>query len=136
MASFSTGALRTDSTDKPDYEGYLSPLAMEAFGQYMTKHRKLPDGTLRASDNWQLGIPDESYMKSLWRHMVTLWKCHRRYKCDETMEDSLCAIIFNAQGRLHTLKTAQLSLSKAQQPWERKEQMDPIPISDLMHRES
>jgi hypothetical protein len=44
--------LRMDA-EKPDYEGFLSPPVIEAFGRYMHKNRRLADGSMRASDNWQ-----------------------------------------------------------------------------------
>jgi hypothetical protein len=106
VRTFESGATRNAEGTKPDYEGFLSPLALEEFGKYMTKHRHLSDGTLRASDNWQKGIPRDVYMKSLWRHVVQLWKLHRGFPTvDEkdqpvTVEDACCAIWFNAQGYL------------------------------------
>lgn len=106
VRQFVTGATRDNDTDKPDYEGFLSPLVIERFGQYMHKHRRQMDGSLRASDNWQKGIPKEAYMKSGFRHFHDWWKQHRGYKSHEDIEESLCALIFNAQGYLHELVKA------------------------------
>ena len=109
MRKFKTGATRDDDDTKPDYEGYLSPRVIARYGEYMTKHRKQADGEMRASDNWQKGIPPEAYLKSLWRHLVDVWTIHRM---DEEgvedllafdQEEALCAIIFNASGYLHEL---------------------------------
>ena len=107
---FETGATRDSDTGKPDYEGFLSPLAVEYFGQYMHKHRVQPDGTLRDSDNWQKGIPLAQYMKSLLRHVMNLWLRHRGYAAEaattrdpQNIKEDLAAIIFNAQGYLHEL---------------------------------
>src|SRR5580698_7792736 len=61
--TFETGATRNLDASKYDYEGFLSPLVMERFGQYMHKHRVQADGSLRDSDNWQKGIPLQAYMK-------------------------------------------------------------------------
>lgn len=97
VREFSTGATRDDHEQKPDYEGYLSPLVIERFGQYMMTHQQTPTG-LRASDNWQLGIPKEEYIKSLLRHVVSAWQAHRR---GETNYEAWCGIFFNAQGYLH-----------------------------------
>ena len=36
--------------------GY-SPEVIKAFGVFMDKHRVMKDGSMRASDNWKLGIP-------------------------------------------------------------------------------
>lgn len=98
MRNFGTGATRDTDEGKNDYEGFLSPLALEAFGDYMTRNRVQADGKLRDSDNWQKGIPREAYMKSGWRHFFSWWKHHRSGK--GTIED-LCALLFNVQGYLH-----------------------------------
>ena len=107
MRQFSTGATRNTDVGKNDYEGFYSPLVIEAFGDYMTKHRKQADGGLRASDNWQKGIPQDAYMKSLWRHFLDMWFMHRGYKRYDSitgeelsMKEVLCAILFNVQGYL------------------------------------
>lgn len=108
MRKFDTGATRNNEEGKNDYEGFLSPLVIEAFGDYMTVHRKQADGTLRASDNWQKGIPLSVYIKSLLRHVLDLWKLHRGYKVysredghEVTIKEACCAILFNTQGYCH-----------------------------------
>lgn len=110
MTHFETGATRNVSDGKPDYEGYLSPLVIARFGEYMLKHQSTADGKTRASDNWQLGIPLSAYAKSLWRHFLNLWLRHRGYPVPfrdprepQDIEEDLCAIIFNAQGYLHEI---------------------------------
>lgn len=103
MRTFATGATRDLDAAKYDYEGFLSPLVLERYGAYMHQHRHLPDGTLRDSDNWQLGIEKKAYISSMWRHLIELWKGHRGYDVKETLEESLCALIFNASGYLHEL---------------------------------
>lgn len=110
MRHFDTGATRDDDTTKADYEGFYSPLVIEAFGDYMNKHRIQADGQLRESDNWQKGIPKNAYMKSLWRHFLDAWFIHRGYKRIDaqtkevlTMQGVLCAILFNVQGYLYEL---------------------------------
>ena len=96
---FDTGATRDADTDKLDFEGFLSPLAMRAFADYMHSHREQGDGSLRDSDNWQKGIPLESYMKSMWRHFFDVWSHWRNYGIvDRT---ALCGVLFNVQGMLH-----------------------------------
>jgi hypothetical protein len=105
IRTFSTGATRNLSENKPDYEAYISPLVIERFGEYMLRNQKQADGSMRPGDNWQKGIDFDSYMKSAWRHFLSWWKAHRDYKEQEDIEDSLCAMIFNASGYLHeTLK--------------------------------
>lgn len=117
MASRS-GATRTASSNKPDFEGFNSPLVDERYGQYMHAHRKLADGTLRESDNWQKGISLEDYAKSLKRHEHQLHMIHRGYESLDydtgksiDIEDALCAIIFNAKGYLHELRKRSLARS-------------------------
>ena len=73
VRQFKTGATRDTDEGKYDYEGFISPLVLERFAQYMHKHRKQSDGNLRASDNWQKGIPKDAYIKSAWRHFVDWW---------------------------------------------------------------
>lgn len=115
LRTFETGATRNTDDEKIDYEGFLSPLVLERFGRYMDKHRIQADGSIRASDNWQKGIPREVYMKSAWRHFVEWWKYHRFMQASsfsalhgtltprghEELEDALCALLFNAMGYLH-----------------------------------
>ena len=103
MQHYETGANRSSNLDKIDYEGHLSPLAIRRFGQYMHKKKFLSDGTTRASDNWQLGIPLDDYMKSILRHVEDLWLHHRGFGAvaTETLNDSLCGLMFNVQGYMH-----------------------------------
>jgi len=101
IRKFETGATRDTDTGKYDYEGFLSPLVLQRFGEYMNKHRKQSDGTLRDSDNWQKGIPQTAYIKSAWRHFHDWWMEHRGYSSREGLEDALCALLFNVMGYLH-----------------------------------
>ena len=101
MRKFETGATRNIDLNKFDYEGFLSPLVLQKFGQYMHSHRKQADGQLRDSDNWQKGIPKEAYIKSGWRHFFDWWKEHRGYKTMDGLEGAICALMFNAMGYLH-----------------------------------
>ena len=100
MRTFYTGATRNDDNDKLDFEGFYSPLVMRRYAEYMHKHRKQEDGTMRASDNWQLGISKEAYIKSGFRHFHDWWLQHRGNEGKDAIEDSICALIFNAQGYL------------------------------------
>ena len=113
MRKFETGATRNVDLGRCDFDGYLSPLVLERFGEYMTKHRKQADGTLRDSDNWQKGIPRDQYAKSLIRHVVEFWLAHRGFEVQpaserdpQDVEDVLCAILFNAKGYLFELLKA------------------------------
>jgi hypothetical protein len=101
MRQFSTGATRNTDEGKYDYEGFISPLVLERYGEYMNKHRKQADGKLRDSDNWQKGIPKTAYMKSGWRHFVDWWKEHRGIGTKDGIEEAMCALMFNTMGYLH-----------------------------------
>ena len=102
IRQFSTGATRDANAGKFDYEGFLSPRVIERYAEYMNRHRIQSDGKLRDSDNWQKGIPKDQYMKSLWRHFMDLWKWHRGIPVlGVSIEEALCAILFNTMGYLH-----------------------------------
>jgi hypothetical protein len=107
VRTFDTGATRDTDEGKLDYEGFLSPWALEAFAQYMHTHRVQSDGTLRSSDNWQKGIPTEAYMKSMFRHFMAVWTLWRAGEWDDGAQADLCrdlcALMFNVQGMLHEL---------------------------------
>ncbi|RLG10713.1 hypothetical protein DRN73_07140 [Candidatus Pacearchaeota archaeon] len=100
MRTFKSGATRDDDESKNDYEGFLSPIVIKRYADYMTKHRVQADGKLRKSDNWQKGIPKDAYIKSGYRHFMDWWLEHRGYKSREGLEDALCALLFNVQGYL------------------------------------
>jgi len=106
LRRFSTGATRDTDTGKPDFEGFLSPLTLRRYGEYMHSHRVQPDGSVRDSDNWQRGIPLDAYMKSAFRHFLDAWSEHRGVKTEAGLEESLCALIFNASGYLHEVLKA------------------------------
>ena len=112
MRTFESGATRDDDETKSDYEGYLSPLAIRRYGEYMSSHRTQADGKMRASDNWQKGMPLFAYMKSMWRHVMDLWTLHRGHEVNDkkdshpvSEQEALCGVIFNAMGYLHVLET-------------------------------
>ena len=100
MRTFDTGATRDDDKRKADLEGFLSPIVLHRFSVYMQKHRVQPDGEIRDSDNWQKGMPIDTYMKSGWRHFMDWWMEHRGYESREGLEDALCGLLFNVQGYL------------------------------------
>jgi hypothetical protein len=113
--AFATGATRDLDDNKLDFEGFLSPLVIERYAEHMHVARKMPDGTMRSSDNWQLGIPITVYMKSMWRHFFAVWKLHRGLKVTEVVrgetivkdiETELCALRFNVDGMLHEILKA------------------------------
>ena len=101
MRYFKSGASKDDDELKYDYEGFLSPLVLERFAEYMTKHRKQVDGKLRDSDNWQKGISKEVYIKSAWRHFLDWWKEHRGFNSRDGIEEAVCGLLFNVMGYYH-----------------------------------
>jgi hypothetical protein len=103
IRKFDTGATRDTDEGKYDYEGFFSSIVIKRFGEYMNKHRKQSDGSLRASDNWQKGIPLDAYIKSSWRHFMDWWMEHRGFSSREGLEDALCALMFNVMGYLHEI---------------------------------
>ena len=103
VRTFSTGATRDTDENKLDFEGFLSPLVMEAFAEYMHSKRKMPDGSMRDSDNWQKGIPTDAYMKSMFRHFFAVWKSHRQGGASLQRVEELLALMFNVQGYIHEM---------------------------------
>jgi hypothetical protein len=103
IRKFTTGASRDTAEGKLDFEGFLSPKVLETFAIYMNKNRKMADGSLRDSDNWQKGIPRDVYMKSAWRHFFDMWKEHRGHSTADGMVAALCGLMFNVMGYLHEL---------------------------------
>jgi hypothetical protein len=102
MREFEGGASRDSDTDKIDPDACFSPLVIKAVSEYLLKHSYLPGGKRRSCENWQAGMPRNVWRKSLDRHVLDL-KLHDRGYGDQAREgaiDALCAIIFNAQGRL------------------------------------
>ena len=104
MRRFETGAVRDAEEGKLDYEGFFSPAVLKRRAEYMHKHRKLPDGSVRGSDNWQQGMPFEAYMKSGFRHFHEWWDLHRKgFRTIEDLEEAICALMFNCEGYLHEI---------------------------------
>lgn len=102
VRKFESGATRSSDEGKLDYCGYLCPVVLKQYAEYMQKNETLPDGSRRRSDDWKQGIPTDSYMRSLMRHVMDLWLHHEghRHLSREPIEDALCAIMFNAMGYL------------------------------------
>lgn len=95
--TFASGATRDTDEGKLDYEGFLCPSTLKLFAEYMHTHRKMADGSLRDSDNWQKGMPMNELIKSGTRHFQD-WRLHHRGFEDQTtenMKDTLCGILFN-----------------------------------------
>ncbi len=105
MREFDTGATRNSNDNKLDHDGFNAPVCDRSYAQYMHKHRLQADGTLRASDNWRAGIPQEVYRKSMYRHMQDLRMVLDGYEVFDPdsgehveAEELLNAIEFNVKG--------------------------------------
>lgn len=106
IRQFDTGATRDTGVNKLDPFGFVSPLALHRFSEYMHKHRLQSDGSLRDSDNWKKGMPPMEYVRSLLRHVFDFWLVmsglQPRFDPKVTdPEEIACAVLFNVQGFLH-----------------------------------
>jgi len=117
MRTFVTGATR-DHGNKPEFAGFLSPLAIREFGRYMHQHRTQPDGALRAADNWKNGMPRRDYLESLFRHFLDVWEIMdtehsanpaacwdsgERLARQNKLLEALCGCFFNSQALMHEI---------------------------------
>ena len=116
---FPSGANRNTNNGKFDYEGFVNPAVENSFGKYMHYHRKMEDGSLRDSDNWQKGLPSEEIMKSLLRHVMDVHLLHRGYEViDEQgkkvdFEECLNGVKFNVNAYiLHLIKEKKSKIIK------------------------
>ncbi len=104
MRKFDSGATRDDNMGKLDYEGFLSPIVLKRYAEYLNKHRVQSDGNLRDSDNWQGMFGEDHYkvcIKSAFRHFMDWWTEHREDSGSDTeIEEAICAVMFNAQAYL------------------------------------
>lgn len=111
QTGFKTGATRSTSEGKVDFEGHLNPEVLAIFGDYMNRHRIQRNGQTRTSDNWQQGIPVHRYVKSLVRHTFEFWRMWRGtevWNQDSekrfTFREVLCAILFNVMGIIYEIQ--------------------------------
>lgn len=102
--NFDTGAYRDTEEGKLDYEGFLSPMVLYAYAEYMHRHRVQSNGEMRPADNWQRGIPKDVYMKSMWRHFMDVWQAHRNVPLGTPPQmEALMALLFNVMGYAYEL---------------------------------
>lgn len=109
---FATGAERDTDADKLEFDGALSPIVLHAYAAYLYKHRVRPDGSIRPSRNWKLGMPKEAFMASGFRHFHDWWMEHEGYKSREGMEDALMGLLFNVMGYAHEYLKKKYELSQ------------------------
>ena len=105
MRTFKTGATRDKEEGKLDYEAFFCPLVRKRRAEFMHSKRFQNGGTMRDGDNWQKGIPLDSYIKSGNRHFEDWLLHHRGYsdEAHEVLETALCALMFNVEGYLHEI---------------------------------
>lgn len=108
MRKFESGSTRDDDKEKLDFEGFLSPLVIKRYAEYLHKHRKQADGKLRDSDNWQKGFGENHLdvcIKSAFRHFMDIWLFHRGYKKEsrESLQDAICGVLFNIMAYFHKI---------------------------------
>lgn len=101
IRTWDSGANRNASASKRDIEGFISPIVLKLFSDYMHENRFLADGSFRDSDNWQNGIPIDVYHQCLQRHVLDVWLLHRGYKGRHDYLKSLNGALFNIMGLIH-----------------------------------
>jgi hypothetical protein len=106
MRQFSTGATRNNDINQLDLEAYRSPITDIVFGQYMKKHARQSDGTMRDGDNWQKGIPMKSGVSSETRHHYDVWLEARGYDSRDGVLEGLCGLKFNVDLMIKNLYDA------------------------------
>ena len=124
MEEFKTGATRSDAANRPDYSGYLSPLAHRLFGRYMLRHQVRADGKRRSSHNWKKGMPIARYVESLSRHyedFIEAWDAITIYGAGEIpayeqLEEALGGLMFNVQGFAHELEKGEQPIGRSAEP--------------------
>lgn len=108
---FDTGAVRDTQAGKPNFLECMSPFTMHRYGAYMAKA-----SAKYGEDNWTKGIPPESYLKSLERHLM---KLKEEFKFGFTREpgvDHAAAIMFNIMGFIHEEEVKRLGLRGHSEP--------------------
>ena len=103
IRNFEGGATRDTDKDKLNYIKALSPIVLQRYVEYLGKHRVQSDGNLRDWDNWKKMFGEKHFdvcMASMLRHVMDVWLQHDGYKGQQSIEDSLCGILFNVQAYL------------------------------------
>jgi len=106
IQTFESGATRTSEDGRLSYVRGLSPVVLRRYLQYLAKHRKQADGSMREFDNWKQGIPMRRSFDGLGRHFFTLWLLMEGLDIyddsgQEDIQDVLCAIMFNTMSMLY-----------------------------------
>jgi len=109
METYESGATRTSEDGRLSYVRGLSPVVLRRYLQYLAKHRKQADGSMREFDNWKQGIPMRRSFDGLGRHFFTLWLLMEGLDIyDDSgqvdIQDVLCAIMFNTMCMLYQMQ--------------------------------
>lgn len=98
MRKWKSGGIRDTDEGKIDFRGFLCPVVLKKYGEYMAKHQTQADGKKRESDNWKKGFGDKHFdvcMSSLLRHVHDMWMEHEGEKSRDGIEDAMMGSIFN-----------------------------------------
>jgi len=104
--TFATGATRNNDPSRVDWVRMLSFPVLRAYGDYMAKHRKQADGSLRDFDNWKKGIPRKEIIESLFRHvldLVSIQEGGESRSNTELTKETCCAIMFNVMAYMDSV---------------------------------
>jgi hypothetical protein len=118
---YETGATRGSNQGKLNYTGFLSPIVLRRYAEFMQSNQMQADGQLRDADNWKKGIPRQDYLESLHRHFMSVWLLMDRQKAfDETgkpveLENEICAMMFNSMGLLHEMLKDRFAEERAEE---------------------
>lgn len=96
--TFETGAYRDTEEGKNDYAGFLSPLVIRAFGDYMRKHQLQSNGEMRRSDNWKSMFGEHHNnvcLSSAWRHFLDLWMENEGFRSRDGLDEAIGGLLFN-----------------------------------------
>ena len=84
---------------------------IKGLGDYLLKHNKLPDGSMRDFDNWK-GLFGENHeevcMASLSRHMLDMWLEYEGYESREGKREALYATLSNVMFIIHEFELNEL----------------------------
>ena len=103
MRTFDSGATRDTDKGKLNYLKALSPLVLQRYVMYLDEHRLQSDGTYRDWDNWKQMFGEKHFdicLESALRHIIDVWKQHQGYEGQQSIESSLCGVLFNIQAYL------------------------------------
>jgi hypothetical protein len=103
IKKFKSGAIREDKSYKsrPDL---ISPYFQERLAFVLAK-----GATLYGDKNWEAGIPNESFLQSLERHLLAYKQSiNKGYSTHNKQEDHLGQAAFNLMGLIHNEEISKL----------------------------